>query len=198
MLRASTLGNLKIMLPMIADLSELDRAQRLIAQVKFELRKSDIPFDADIPVGIMVEIPSAAMTADRLARKADFISIGSNDLTQYTMAADRGNRLVSGRYSSLHPSVLNLIAMTVQACKKYKKPVSICGEIAGDPLALPLFIGMGVDQLSMTPNRIFDLCRQVKKIDSRLVQRIVGSVLASGSLAETNKKLQNFKEALEK
>jgi len=197
-LRASTRKNLKIMLPMISGLPELERAKKLIAQVKFKLRKEQIEFDHDIQIGIMVEVPSAAMIADKLAASVDFISIGTNDLTQYTLAADRTNRKVAGLYSPYHPSVLQLIRMTVDACKKHNKPVSVCGEMAGDILALPLFIGMEVDLLSMNPARIFDLCRAVKKIDSTLVQHLVGAIMSSGTAHEVVNKLQNYKYALEK
>ena len=195
-LRASTRKNIKIMLPMITELGELEKAKKLIAQVKFRLRKDELPFDPDIKIGIMVEVPSAAMTADVLARKVDFISIGTNDLTQYTLAVDRMNSRVAHLYSAFHPAVLNLIKMTVEACKKHDIPVSICGEVAGDLLALPLFVGMELDMLSMNPNRIFDFCRAVRKIDSRLVRHMVASVMASGSLSETMQKLENFRTAM--
>lgn len=195
-LRASVAGRLRIMLPMISDLSELEKAQRLISQVKFSLRKEKIEFDPTVPVGIMIEVPSAALTAPALARKADFISIGTNDLTQYTLAADRMNSKVAHLYSALHPSVLSLIHSTIQACHVAGTPVSICGEIAGDMRALPLFIGMGVDQLSINPNRIVDLCRQVRKIDSSLVRHLVNSVVDSGSLKEVNNKLARLGDAL--
>jgi phosphotransferase system enzyme I (PtsI) len=197
LLRASTRKNLRIMLPMISDLSEVEKAKKLISQVKFRLRKEQIEFDPDIPIGIMIEVPAAAMTADKLAQAVDFMSIGTNDLTQYTLAADRTNRKVSSLYSPYHPSVLQLIAKTVEACKAHHKQVSICGEMAGDILALPLFIGMDVDSLSMNPARIFDLCRAVKKIDSSLVRHLVGSVLASGSAQEVTSKLQKYRMALE-
>jgi phosphotransferase system enzyme I (PtsI) len=197
-LRASTRKNLKILLPMISDAAEVDRAGRLLSQAMLELRRKDIPFDNDIEIGIMVEVPSAALMADQLSRKVDFISIGTNDLTQYTLSADRNNDRVAGLYSPLHPSVLHLIKMIVDACKRSRIPVAICGEAAGDPLALPLFIGLGVEQLSMNPARIVDLCRLVKKIDSSLVSRLVDSVLASNSQASVTRKLQSFKNAIEK
>ncbi len=196
-LRASNLKNLRILLPMISDVSEYKKARRLIAQVMFELRKEGISFDGDIPVGIMVEVPSAALTADLLAAEVDFISIGTNDLTQYTMSADRSNPRVAGLYNPCHPSVMHLIKMTVDACHRHKKPVNICGELAGDPLALPLFIGMGVSSLSMNPAKIFDCCRLVKKIDSRLVKHLVEPVLASNSASAVVRKLQNYRNALE-
>ncbi|MCP4685960.1 MAG: phosphoenolpyruvate--protein phosphotransferase [bacterium] len=196
-LRASTLGNLRILLPMISDVSEYKKARRLVSQVMFELRKEKIDFDSDIPVGIMVEVPSAALTADLLASEVDFVSIGTNDLTQYTMSADRNNSRVSGLYNPYHPSVINLIKMTVDACHRHQKPVNICGELAGDLLALPLFIGMGVSSLSMNPVKIFDCCRLVKKIDSRLVKHLVEPVLSSNSAMAVVRKLQNYRNALE-
>lgn len=197
-LRASTLNNLKIMLPMISDLTELEKAKKYIQQVKFQLQRENIAFDKNIQLGIMVEVPSAALTADVFARKVDFISIGTNDLTQYTLAADRLNQKIASLYSAFHPSVLNLIQLTVRACKKNNIPVSICGEIAGDLLALPLFIGMDIDSLSMNPSRIFDLCRLVKNIDSRMVKHLAESVLSSETQKEVLTKLVNYKNELEK
>ena len=126
------------------------------------------------------------------------MSIGTNDLTQYTLAADRMNNKVSNLYTAFHPSVLHLISITVQACKKHKIPISICGEIAGDLSALPLFIGMGVDMLSMNPGKIFDLCRLVKKNDSTMARHLTDSVLSSSKLQDVMTKLQNYKLELEK
>lgn len=197
-LRASTGGNLKIMLPMVASLSEVDRARKLVAQVKLGLRRKRVPFDENIKLGIMIEIPSAALIADALARKVDFMSIGTNDLTQYTMAADRMNQRVANLYDQFNPAVLNLIHLTVTAGRKHGIPVSICGEIAGDLLALPLFIGMGVTTLSMSPHRIYDLCRMVRKIDSRLVRHLVGAVITSTSSRSVRRKLENFRSEIEK
>ncbi len=197
-LRASKFGRLKIMLPMVTELSEVERAHKLVSQVKLSLRRQKIAFDDNIELGIMVEVPAVAMTAETMAPRVDFMSIGTNDLTQYTMAADRMNNKVAGLYSPYHPAVLNLIHTTVKACKRFGKPVSICGEVAGDLLALPLFIGMGVDQLSMNPNRIFDLCRLVKRIDSRLVRHLVAPVLAAGSESTVRQILENFRSELHK
>jgi len=197
-LRASVNNNFKIMLPMVSDISEFEKAKKLISLAMFELRKEKIPFDHDIEIGIMVEVPSAALTADQLAQKVDFISIGTNDLTQYTMSTDRNNIRVAGLYNSYHPSVLRLIKMTVDACLRYDKPVSICGEMAGDKLALPLFVGMGVEHLSMNPTKITDICRLVKKIDSNLVYHLATSVMSSRTTASVTRKLQSFMTALEK
>jgi phosphotransferase system enzyme I (PtsI) len=197
-LRASTNKNLKIMLPMISVIPELEKAKKIIQQVKFKLRRDKIPFDENIELGIMIEVPSAAMTADSLAEKVDFMSIGTNDLTQYAMAADRMNFKVANIYSAFHPSVLKLIEMTVKACKSKRIPISICGEMAGDLLALPFFIGLGVDMLSMNPAKIFDICRLVKKIDHSMAVHLVNSVLSSSTQREVFGKLQNYKMELEK
>ena len=197
-LRASVHRNLKIMLPMISDCQEINKAKKIISQVKLSLRRKGIEYDPDIQIGIMVEIPSAAMTASILAKNVDFISIGTNDLTQYTMAADRMNNRVWDLYNPLHPAVLNLIKMTVDACKKEGIPISVCGELAGEELALPLFIGMGVDLLSMTPNRIVDICRSVKRIDSSLVQHLVGTVMSCGSLPQVMNCLNDFNSAIKR
>lgn len=197
-LRSSRYKNLKIMLPMITDTSEIDLAKKLIQQVKFELKKDKIEFDEAIELGIMIEVPSAAMMAEELARKVDFLSIGTNDLTQYTLAVDRMNSKVSNLYNTYHPAVLRMICQTVKAGQKAKIPVSICGEIAGDLLALPLFIGMGIDLLSMSPNRIFDICRLVAKIDYEMARRLTESVISSETLGEVIGKLQDYKDGLEK
>jgi len=197
-LRASTRHNLKIMLPMVSDVSELIKAKKLIAQVKFQLRKQSIPFDENIPIGIMIEVPSAVLTIETFLDKVDFVSIGTNDLTQYTLASDRMNNRVANLYSVFHPSVLKLIYMTVEACKKHKKPISICGEVAGDLLALPLFIGMEIDLLSMNPARIFDLSRMVKKIDSSIARTLLDSVMMSNTQQQVLNKLKAYKMELEK
>lgn len=197
-LRASDHKNLKIMLPMVADLSEYDRARKLITQVMLELKRQGTPFDPNIPVGIMVEVPSAALTANVFAQKVDFISIGTNDLTQYTMSADRTNARVANLYNTYHPSVLQLIKMTVDACKTHKKPVSICGEVAGDHLGLPLFIGMGVEQLSMNPAKIYDMCRLVKRIDSEQARQLTAAVVGCASATSVLRRLEAFAEMLDK
>lgn len=197
-LRASIHKNLKIMLPMITDISEIEKTKKLISQVKLTLRRENIPFDENIELGIMVEIPSAALLAASFAPKIDFISIGTNDLTQYTLAADRINNKVASLYSPLNPAVLKLIKLTIDAGKNNNIPVSICGEIAGDILTLPLFIGMGIDVLSMNPNKIFDFCRTVNKMDSQVLKLLSESVLKSNSTKEVINKLKRFNLALDK
>ncbi len=197
-LRASVLKNIKIMLPMITDIAELEQAYKLISQAKFSLRKNGVPFDENIEVGIMIEVPAAAMSADVLIRKADFVSIGTNDLTQYTLAADRTNNRVSSLYSSYHPSVLRLIKMIVEAARKNGKSVSVCGEMAGELLAVPLFVGLELDLLSMNPARIFDVCRMVRKVDSEMARHLLNSVMASETQPQVIHKLQTYKNQLDK
>lgn len=154
MLRASVEGHLKILLPMVCDIGELDESLDVIDRTKRELRKGHIPFNEDVPIGIMIEVPSAAMSASYLAEKADFFSIGTNDLIQYTMAADRGNHRVSRYYMGHHPAVLRLIQMTVNAAHENDIPVSVCGEMAGTRIMTPLLVGLGVDELSMNPTQL--------------------------------------------
>lgn len=151
-LRTSTRGNVKIMFPMISSLAELIAAKEVLEEAKTELRSHGIPFDESIPVGTMIEVPAAVSIADDLAQEADFFSIGTNDLTQYMLAVDRGNEKISHLYDSYHPAVIRAIHATIQAAHKARIPCSVCGEIAGDPAFAPLLIGLGADTLSMTVN----------------------------------------------
>jgi len=163
-LRASAEGNVKMMYPMISGLDELNRANALVEKCKSELREKNIPFDEKMEIGAMIEIPSAALIADALAQRAKFFSIGSNDLIQYTLAADRTNEKVSHLYEPTHPAILRLIKMTVDAAHKHGIWAGVCGEIAGDPFLTPLLLGLGVDELSAAP----PVVAQVKYIIRRL------------------------------
>ncbi len=197
MLRASARGNLRIMLPMVTGIEEVDKAKKLISQEKLKLRREGIAFDESIQVGIMIEVPAAAMMADSLARKVDFMSIGTNDLAQYTLAADRVNKQVAHLYNPLHPAVLNLVYTTAKAGKNAGVPVTICGELAGQRLAVPLLLGMDIDLLSMSPARIVDICRFISRIDYTLVKHLVGPVMASNSLKAVTDRLRDYRDALE-
>jgi len=153
-LRASVEGNVKIMYPMISGLDELQQANALVEKCKDELRAENIPFDEKMQIGAMIEIPSAALIADVLAQFVNFFSIGSNDLIQYTLAADRTNERVSHLYEPTHPAIIRLIKITVDAAHKHGIWTGVCGEIAGDPILAPLLVGLGVDKLSAAPSLI--------------------------------------------
>jgi phosphoenolpyruvate-protein phosphotransferase (PTS system enzyme I) len=150
-LRASAEGNVKMMYPMISGLDELKKANVIVEKCKAELRTEGVPFDEKMDIGVMIEIPSAALIADALAAHVKFFSIGSNDLIQYTLAADRTNEKVSHLYEPTHPAIIRLIKMTIDAAHRHGIWVGVCGEVAGDPVLAPLLIGLGVDELSAAP-----------------------------------------------
>lgn len=160
LLLANTKGNLKIMFPMISTLEEFMKAKKIVDQLKKELN-----ITIDIPLGVMIEVPSAALIADRLAKHVDFFSIGTNDLVQYTLASDRTNQSVSDLYQPFHPSVLRLIKMVTDASKKHKIECGVCGEMASDTLAIPLLLSLGVDTLSMMPSHILRHRYLISKIN---------------------------------
>lgn len=150
-LRASVCGKLKLMYPMISNVTELKQANEMLEEAKSELKKENIPFDDDLEVGAMIEIPSAALITDILAREVDFFSVGTNDLIQYSLAVDRVNAKIAYLYEPTHPAILKLIHLIVSNAKKAKIWVSVCGEMGGDPAMALLLVGLGIDQLSMGP-----------------------------------------------
>ena len=163
-LRASAEGNIKMMYPMISGLDEWNRATALLEQCKAELRAEKIAFDENLEVGAMIEIPSAALIADSLAKRVKFFSIGSNDLIQYTLAADRTNEKVSHLYEPTHPAILKLIKLTVVAAHANGIWTGVCGEIGGDPVLVPLLIGLGVDELSCAPAIIPEVKYMIRRV----------------------------------
>ena len=160
---ASAYGNLKIMLPMISSIKEIIQSRELIEEEKVRLTKKKIAFNDKIEVGIMIEIPSSAILADLFAEHVDFFSIGTNDLTQYVLAADRNNEALADEYTYFDPAVIELLKTTINAGKKHNIDVKLCGEMASDPIAVPLLLGLGLRSFSANISNIV----QVKKILSR-------------------------------
>lgn len=163
-LRASNYGPVSILFPMIGNMDEWYQTRAVLEQAKQELRQEGKSFAPHIPLGVMIEVPSAALIAPFLAQEVDFMSIGTNDLTQYALAVDRGNQEVSQLYQPLHPAVIRLIDMVVQAAHSQHKKVSVCGELAGNPQAAILLLGLGVDQLSMTPRALYGVKKQIRQV----------------------------------
>ncbi|MCA9240673.1 MAG: phosphoenolpyruvate--protein phosphotransferase [Planctomycetales bacterium] len=163
-LRASTAGNIRIMFPLISNILELRRARMVLADCMEDLDEEGVPFDRDIKVGIMVEVPSAVMMMDHFCHEVDFFSIGTNDLVQYTLAVDRSNKDVASLYTSADPAVLKLIKMAIDSADRHGKPISMCGQMSGNPLYIMLLLGMGLRSLSASPlaaPEVKRLCRSV-------------------------------------
>jgi len=155
-LRASAYGQVKILFPMISSIEEVRQVRELFEITKIELRKEGISFNEKIPFGIMIEVPSVAIIVDQLINEVDFLSIGTNDLIQYTLAVDRDNELVNSLYQPLNPAVLRLIQTITEVAKKTNKPLTLCGEMAGDPKYIPLLVGLGLTDLSMNPYSLLE------------------------------------------
>jgi phosphotransferase system enzyme I (PtsI) len=193
-LRASTTENVKLMYPMISGVGELDQANAVLDEYKAELRAENIPFDSKIPVGAMIEIPSAALAADALARRCQFFSLGTNDLIQYSLAVDRLNERIAHLYEPTHPAVLRLIKLTADAAHKAGIWCGLCGEMASDPALTPLLLGLGVDELSMAPS----LVPQVKLLIRRLNMQQAKALADFALNCESGKEILEHSQALAK
>ncbi len=163
-LRASAHGQVHLMFPLISSVEELRQANSIVEDVKSELKSARVRFDPEIPVGVMIETPSAALVADQLAREAKFFSIGTNDLIQYAIAVDRGNQSTNYLYESLHPAVLRLTRMIINMAHTGQIKVAVCGELAAHPLAGMLLLGMGVDGFSVSPVSLFETRRRIRSV----------------------------------
>jgi len=194
LLRASVHGNLKIMFPMISGIEELDITFGILEEAKEELRKRGQPFDENIPLGIMIEVPSAAFTSDILARKVSFFSIGTNDLIQYMIAVDRENERIAYLYEPFHPGVLRLIKMVVDNGHSNGIPVGMCGEMAGDPYAAVILLGLGLDEYSMSAIGIPQIKRILRSVTIAEAEELVGTIMEMKSACEIDRHVRTWME----
>jgi phosphotransferase system enzyme I (PtsI) len=185
-LRASALGPIRIMFPLITNLKELRQAKMLLADVREDLEEDGVPFDPDIKVGIMVEVPSAAIMARHFARECDFFSIGTNDLTQYALAVDRSNESVSALYTPGHPAVLRLIRSVVDAGLEAGIEVAVCGEMAGEPIYVPVLLGLGVQVFSVSPATLLEIKKVIRTVAMAQAREICEKVLQFDSDREVD------------
>lgn len=183
-LRMSSKKNIKIMYPMITNLDEIDRANGILEEVKEDLRKENISFDENIEVGIMVEVPSVVLMAEEFAQKIDFFSIGSNDLTQYILAADRLSETVGNMYDSFNPAVFRAIYEIKKAADKYGKKVSVCGEMAGDPRAIVALLSMGIKNLSMVETSIPAAKALIRNLEYKNLSSVRDKILKCENIDE--------------
>jgi len=195
-LRASTYGKVRMMFPMISGVGELRETMAVVEEVRGELRRRRIPYDKEMPIGIMIEIPSAAIVADLLAREVKFFSIGTNDLIQYSLAIDRVNEHVSYLYEPLHPAILRLIRRVVEAGHDAGIPVSMCGEMAGEPFFSYALLGLGLDELSMNAAAIPRVKRILRKSVAYEAKEFAGSLLLHATAAEIGRALRKKVEDL--
>lgn len=195
-LRASAFGNVKLMFPMISSVSEVVAAKEILEDAKDELRSRGEKFDEDISVGAMIEIPAAAVIAEDIAEEVDFFSIGTNDLTQYTLAVDRGNEKISHLYDPYHPAVLKLIYFIVKSAHRRSIPCAVCGEIAGDPAFAPLLLGMGADALSMTPSCAAKIRYILRHTGTQSMQQLARNVLSEPEPRNIQERLTLFMNSI--
>ncbi|QLA17780.1 phosphoenolpyruvate--protein phosphotransferase [Desulfolutivibrio sulfoxidireducens] len=186
-LRASTVGNVSVMFPMISGLREIRQAMSLLRTAQSELRYQGMSYDPEMPVGIMMELPSAVMIAEVLAREVDFFSIGTNDLIQYSLGIDRTNRYVSHMYQPLHPAVVRSIKHIVDAAHQAGIEVSLCGEMASDPFCVPILMGMQIDAISLNPQAIPGIKRIIRQATMDDCKKLLKEVLESTTVARTNR-----------
>lgn len=194
--RASIYGKLAIMLPMISSVDELRTAKDIINEVKEELKAEKVKFDKNVKVGIMIEIPSAAIMAEQLATECDFFSIGTNDLIQYTVAVERGNEKISNLYTKFHPAVIRLIKMAIDGAHKSKIFCGMCGEAAADERFIPLLVGLGLDEFSMNPTKILNSRKMIRNLNHKECKKLVQEILRMSSASEIKARLEEYKDNL--
>ncbi|TEU02226.1 phosphoenolpyruvate--protein phosphotransferase, partial [Candidatus Aerophobetes bacterium] len=184
-LRASHFGKVKVMYPMISGVEEVRKANKILLEVKKELKEKKIPFAEDIDVGAMIEIPSAAITADLIAKEVDFFSLGTNDLIQYTLAVDRVNEKVAYLYQPTHPTILRLIDNIVKFAHRQNIWVGACGEMSSDPLFVLILLGLGVDEFSVSPSSLLEIKKIIRGIRWDETEEIVSKLLKLSTSSQT-------------
>jgi phosphotransferase system enzyme I (PtsI) len=189
LLRAGMHGDVRIMLPLVVTVDEVRQATRLLDEAAQELAEREVPFRRDLPLGVMVETPAAAMIADTLAREVAFFSIGTNDLVQYTLAVDRGNVNLAARFTPLHPAVLRLVKRTVDAGRAAGLEVAVCGEMASQPVMVFALIGLGLRQLSVAPRAVPLVKHIVRGISIGLASEAAEAALHSDNAADAERQL---------
>ena len=196
LLRASAYGKLYIMLPMISSITEIRDAKKIIEEVKQELKEKKEKFDKDIKVGIMIEIPAAAVMAEDLAKECDFFSIGTNDLIQYTVAVERGNEKISDLYTKFHPAVIRLIKMAIDGAHKSNKFCGMCGEAAADERFIPLLIGLGLDEFSMNPTKMLKARKMIRNLNKEDCKKITEEIMQMETAQEIKQRLTEYKNSI--
>jgi phosphoenolpyruvate-protein phosphotransferase (PTS system enzyme I) len=181
-LRAARFGQVRILIPMISQLEEVRATKRLLSEAAAELTKKGVPYGKNCKLGVMIEVPSAALIADAIAKEVDFFSIGTNDLIQYTMAIDRGNRHVAYLYNPLHPAVIRLLKQVIDAGQRNNTPVYMCGEMAGEPLCIPILLGLGLSELSTNPQAIPIVKNAVRMLNLQETRGFVEKILTLSTI----------------
>ena len=194
LLRASAFGYIKIMLPMVISVEECRKAKALLEECKKELREEGVKFDENIQLGIMIETPATAFRAKYFAKEVDFFSIGTNDLTQYTLAVDRGNEKISNLYDTYNPGVLAAIKSAIDGAHEGGITISMCGEFAGEARATAVLFGMGLDAFSMSAISVAKVKKNILELDSKIAQELVAKVLEKSTTEEVLEEIDRFNQ----
>jgi phosphotransferase system enzyme I (PtsI) len=178
MLRASARKNVRILFPMVTKIGEVRKAKEYVKRAKDDLKLRGVPFDPKVQLGVMIEVPSAAILAEEIAKEVDFLSIGTNDLIQYILAVDRGNNLVAPMYQEFNPAVIRTLKQIIEAGHKQGVWVGMCGEMAGNPLATMLLVGLGLDEFSVGPGILPEIKKIIRSIKAKDARKIADKVLS--------------------
>lgn len=192
-LRANISGNIRILLPMISSIDEIRTIKKALHKARTQLREEKLRFNAEIPIGVMIEIPSAVEIIDEIVKEANFVSIGTNDLIQYTLAVDRNNDVVQDLYQKFHPAIVRMIARVIKSAHKAECAVSICGEMAGETLATPLLLGFGLEEFSVVNSSIPELKKEISAYELKETIQIAQKCLELPTAHEIEHALKHFR-----